>query len=314
MKCFKSKYPFFIKTKLMKAGVRMEIKVIQAHSSHVNKVKYHPNERLLVSAGFNGELYLWDVDSGKKLMEFKGHNQTVNCVIWLEKGKKLLSASGSGTILVHEISSSEPVQNLQDLKSGVSHMHLTCDSRYLLTSNKKSMLRIREWPDGDLIHKLKSDQQNSGVLATADRSLHAVVGGVGSRLRRYFIPSGEVLEEFEGHETAVMGFKFFDNDHYGVSAGYNGSLVIWDMTKHQKLETYHLGGEGYYSISLSPDEKEAAIAMPYQLIRLRLQDLKSQKLILPAKGNYSVDYLFDGRQLAIASADKNIRLISIEGS
>ncbi|WP_373420429.1 WD40 repeat domain-containing protein [Halobacillus sp. Marseille-P3879] len=288
---------------------RMELHTIDAHSSHVNKVKYHPEESLILSAGFNGELYLWDAVKGKKMEEYSGHKVSVNSVQWIEGGNKLVSASADGTVLLHEISASEPLKTIHDLKSGVSHLRFTYDHRYLLTSNKQSMLRIREWPDGELVHKLKSDQQNSGVLTTASTDLHAIVGGVGSKLRRYLIPSGEILEEFEGHETAVMGFRFIREDSHAVSVGYDGTLNIWDMENHQKIESYSLGGEGYYSIAVSPDEKEVAIAMPYKLLRLRLKDLKTEQHGLPAKGNYSVDYLSNGKQLAIASADKKVRLI-----
>ncbi|GGF33035.1 hypothetical protein GCM10010954_35260 [Halobacillus andaensis] len=289
----------------------MIIQSIKAHSSHVNQLKYHPEERFLLSAGFNGELFLWDVDTQEKIQEYNGHLKTVNCIQWIENGRKLISASGDGKILMHEVSASSPFKSWQDLKSGVSHLRFTYDGRYLLTSDKSSMLRVREWPEEDVVQKLKSDQQNSGVLATASQEHHAIIGGVGPKLRRFLIPSGEVLEEFEGHEQATMKVEFFDGDRHGVSAGYDGRLILWDMQAHQKLESYSIGNEGYYTIAISPDEKEVAIAMPYRLTRVQLDNLKMQHYDLPAKGNYCVDYLPGGKQLAIASADKTIKLVQL---
>ncbi|MCP3033364.1 hypothetical protein LF817_18735 [Halobacillus sp. A1] len=290
----------------------MNGKKIQGHSSHVNAVKYHPEGDYILSAGFSGELYLWDRSTYEKVQVFEGHNQTVNSIIWLNNGKELISASGDGKILLHEISQSEPLNYLQDLKSGVSHMHLTYDEQYLVTSNKTSNVRVREWPDGDLVYTRKSDQRNSGVLCAAKHEPHVIVGGVGNKIRRLLIPSGEMIEEVDGHEYATMGFRFFDEDRHGISVGYDGTMMIWDMETHQVLEKLNLGGEGYYSFALSHDDKEVGVAMPYNFKRIQLNNLFSTEKSLPAKGNYGVDYSPDGRQIAVASADKSIRFFDRE--
>ncbi|MFC7063907.1 WD40 repeat domain-containing protein [Halobacillus seohaensis] len=289
----------------------MEIIRLEGHSSHVNKVKFSPHGDYILTAGFNGELYLWDRVSLERVQLYEGHNQTVNSIQWLKEGQEFISASGDGTITHHELSSTKPKATWQDLKSGVSHMHFSYDYQYLLTSNKTTMLRVREWPDGDLVHKVKSDQQNSGVLTTSQTNSHAIIGGVGTRLRRCMIPSGEILEEMEGHEQATMGFEFFDQDLHGVSIGYDGSLILWDMKTHQVLEKYKVGDPGYYSLAISQNEKEVAIAMPFLLKRIQLQDLSVEEIKLPSKGNYSVDYSPNGEQLVVASADKSVRVIRL---
>ncbi|UOR11867.1 WD40 repeat domain-containing protein [Halobacillus amylolyticus] len=286
----------------------MEITELKKHSSHVNKVKFDPVGNYILSAGFNGELFLWECETAECIQVYEGHKQTVNSVIWNGSGREILSASGDGTILKHEISSSEPANKWTDLKSGISHMHLTFDEKYLLTSNKSNMLRIREWPEGELVGKFKGDRQHRSVIATALTAPHAVIGGVGPTILRCAVPSGEVLEQVKGHDKATMAFKFFDQDKHGVSIGYDGTLMIWDMEAHQVLEKYSIGDEGYYGLAIDQSGLEAAIVMPYKLKRIKLKNLSVDTTDLPAKGNYSVDYSSVHNQLAIGSADKTIRL------
>ncbi|UOQ94192.1 hypothetical protein MUO14_04305 [Halobacillus shinanisalinarum] len=286
----------------------MESIELKKHSSHVNEVKFDPEGNYILSAGFKGELFLWECGTGKCIQVYEGHRQTVNSVIWIGSGKEILSASGDGTILKHEISSSEPTDKWTDLKSGVSHMHLTFDEKYLLTSNKSNMLRVREWPEGELVAKFKGDRQHRGVIATASTAPHAIIGGVGPTILRCDVPSGEVLEQMVGHDKATMGFKFFDQDKLAISIGYDGKLIIWDMEVHHPLEKYSIGDEGYYGLAINQSRLEASIVMPYKLKRINLKDLSVDEVDLPAKGNYSIDYSPTCDQLAIGSADKTIRL------
>ncbi|MBH0231089.1 WD40 repeat domain-containing protein [Halobacillus yeomjeoni] len=289
----------------------MEITPLKGHSSHVNKVAVSPDARYIASAGFSGELFLWDVEREERVQVYEGHQQTVNGVCWLDDGKKILSASGDGKILIHEVSTSSPLREMQDLKSGVNHLRVTADERFFLTSTKSHLMNLWDFEEGKKVSTLKSDQKNQGVLSVALFHDHAIIGGLGKTLRRISIMEGEVLEQMEAHESAVMGFRFFDEDRHAVSVGYDGKLLIWDMVTHQPLEKFHLGDEGYYGIDVSPDGLEAAVTMPYELKRITLSDLTVQQLSLPAKGNYSVNYAQDGSYLAIGSADKTVRVVSI---
>lgn len=290
----------------------MDISLLKAHSSHVNKVVFSPDSQYIASAGFSGELFLWDVESRERVQVYEGHKETVNGVCWIDDGQKFFSGSGDGTILKHEISKGEPIQKLNDLKSGVAHLRVTADENYLLTSTKSNMLTIWELPDGDKAEKVKSDQKNHGVLATAQHENHAIIGGVGSTIRRFNIPSGEVIEQLDGHQGATMGFRFFDEDRHAVSVGYDGKMIIWDMMTHQPLEKFRVGDDGYYGIDVSPDGVEVAISMPYQMKRISLSDLSFRGLDLPVKGNYSVAYAPNGEHIGIGSADKTVRLIPLE--
>ncbi|KHE72049.1 WD40 repeat domain-containing protein [Halobacillus sp. BBL2006] len=287
------------------------MKTWKAHSAHVNKVLFSPDSQYIVSAGFKGELFLWGVEQEEKVQVFEGHTETINGVCWFDKGRKIISASGDGTILTHEISSSRPLQQRKDLKSGVQHLKVTKDENYFITSTKANMITLWEMTDGELVKKVKSDKNNIGVLETGKHHNHAIIGGLDSAVRRFDLPSCEELEQMDAHTEATMGFCFFDEDRHAVSIGYDGGLILWDMTTHQALEKFKVGDKGYYGLDVSPDGLEVAITMPYQLKRISLSNLSVIENELPAKGNYSVNYSPDGSNLVIGSADKSIRTINI---
>ncbi|WP_181349486.1 WD40 repeat domain-containing protein [Thalassobacillus sp. CUG 92003] len=285
----------------------MNVTEMQGHSSHVNKVRFSKDSNYIASAGFSGELYLWDVETREKVQVYEGHTQTVNGVEFLND-ETLVAASGDGTITAHSISTSAPELEWQDPKSGVNHLAVSHKKEHIITSTKTNLFIVREWPDGHIITKKKSDHKQSGVMDTAQTHLHMMIGGLGKQLRRFDIQSGEEIERMKAHETATMGFRFFDDDRHGISVGYDGAIMIWDMTAHQLLESHQVGDTGFYGIAVSPQGDRAAVCLPHALKIIRLKDLATEAVDVSPKGNYDVTFSPDGQRIAMASADKRIRL------
>jgi WD40 repeat protein len=56
-----------------------------------------PDGKTVVSGGKDGEVRLWDIETGKVITEWLGHTNGVSSVCWSRDGRQALNGSGDGT-------------------------------------------------------------------------------------------------------------------------------------------------------------------------------------------------------------------------
>ncbi|GMI38815.1 hypothetical protein TrCOL_g4934 [Triparma columacea] len=66
----------------------------------INKVSVHPIFELAATAGEDGTVKLWDLDSGDFVKTLKGHTAAVTCVVWNAKGDLLVSTGADLSVKV----------------------------------------------------------------------------------------------------------------------------------------------------------------------------------------------------------------------
>ena len=73
-----------------------------SHMDTVDALAFSPDGSQLASGGRDGKLFLWDTDSGKRIVELTGHRGTVNAVAWSPDGSTLATTEAPlGVRLFH---------------------------------------------------------------------------------------------------------------------------------------------------------------------------------------------------------------------
>ena len=78
----------------------VELSVQTGHSSTINKVIFSPNDELIVSAGADHKIVIWDILTGKQYGVFLGHDESVTDIAFSADGKTLYSVSLDSTLKI----------------------------------------------------------------------------------------------------------------------------------------------------------------------------------------------------------------------
>ncbi|MEO1216547.1 MAG: hypothetical protein AAFY45_23640 [Bacteroidota bacterium] len=278
--------------------------IILGHSSHVNGVKFSKDGSKLYSFGFSGELKVWSSNDWSHLQDLEGHSKSVNGLIELQS--TLMSGALDGNINVYDKASGALLKTYDDHKKGINGLKVSDDGQYVFTYGQKRMA-VQRNAEGEIIKELKSDARHQSVKVISSDNSYILIAGVGNKVRKFSLASFEMIKEMEIGQVAIN--RAIEAKGLLWILDYSGevfqlSAERWELKKEHKLKR-----KGVMGMCYAPGRNEIAITADKAVIILDADTLEEKQVLTSeAKGNYGLSWSPDEKTLALASADKRIRI------
>jgi hypothetical protein len=78
---------------------------LEGHQNGINSLAFFADGKTLASGGYNGEIRLWEVATGKQRTALPGHDGMVGALLFSADGKFLISGSNDTTALIWDLTS-----------------------------------------------------------------------------------------------------------------------------------------------------------------------------------------------------------------
>ncbi|MBI2900103.1 MAG: hypothetical protein HYY17_07950 [Planctomycetes bacterium] len=82
------------------------------HAGAVESVAFSPDGKRALSGSDDATLKLWEVESGKEIATWKGHEKEVSSVAFSPDGKRALSGSEDNTLKLWEVESGKEIDSI----------------------------------------------------------------------------------------------------------------------------------------------------------------------------------------------------------
>lgn len=187
------------------------------HEGPVRGLSFAPDGQTLASGGQDNVIRIWQISSGKQLMELRGHASHVRDCVYSPDGDSLLSAGRDGQVKLWQ------------------------PDRYA------EMVVFDKGPLGESDAVLAAHFSRDGTeLVTADRDRTATLWNIAKR---------EPIQHFaEGHEFLASTAQFFDDGSRLATGAGDSTVRVWDVATGTELLL--LEGTGYTAaLAVSPDGK-----------------------------------------------------------
>ena len=146
-------------------------------------IAYSPDGTILASAGFSGDIYLWDVNSGTIRDTLKGHTSYVLSVAFFSDGSKLASGSWFGTIKLWDINTGVLFRTINvDLTTHIYSIAVSPDGSKIASYGGGRKLNIWDVKTGSLIYSLAGHNSEIYSVAFSPDGTKLVSGGLDSEL------------------------------------------------------------------------------------------------------------------------------------
>lgn len=111
-------------------------------------LRWHPKGNVIAAGASDSNVWMWNIPSGAVMNVFSGHTGPVTCGRWTHDGKKLITASEDGSLLVWDprnavaLSKLQPGDSRFNLESGITSMCISPDDKLAVVGGSAGNIRI----------------------------------------------------------------------------------------------------------------------------------------------------------------------------
>ncbi|MFA9405559.1 MAG: WD40 repeat domain-containing protein [Anaerolineales bacterium] len=279
---------------------------ILAGTSHMNDVLFTADSSMLISAGMDNLIKLWDVPTWEQVGEIAGHENSVNMLSLSPAEDLLVTGSSDKTVRIWDFPGGKQ-RDILDVKANSAH--LSPNGKWLATT-ADARFRMFDFETLKVAWEMKTQKRDIHALKFSPKRNTVTVAGMNSPEVRFFDPAtGEPQGAIEAHDPFVMSFDYTPDEVHFASTGYDGNLKIWKVKSGTLLHSHELDAKGMMAVSTAPDNDTVVVSLDHQLLLFSIkEEVLKKKIELKPKGVYQTDFSPDGAWLALASADKRVRV------
>jgi WD40 repeat protein len=286
-------------------------------------VAFSPDGRFLASGAGSGldehpdgELKVWDVATGRKLLDLRGHTHSITAVAFSPDGR-LASGGPDRTIKLWDLATGEEALTLHGHFDRVWSLAFSPNGRQLISAS--SDMTVRLWdatplqglPDPARL-TLRGHRGSVRGVAFSPDGRYLASASMDKTVKVWDVWTGQVLTTLP-HNRAVLGVAF-SPDGKRLASGGAGTLKTWDTTTWKEVRNFPQPTEPIGSVAFSPpDGKLLAAASADEAGKVVwLFDTATGEVIhrLRAHNWFISGVAFDrtGRVAASASGDRTVRI------
>jgi WD40 repeat protein/DNA-binding Xre family transcriptional regulator len=278
--------------------------------SSVVSVAFSPDGTLLATGDMEGQIRLWQVQTGKQLFAFKGHSGWVRSIAWSPDGRTLASGSNDSVVRLWNVADGSCLKALRGHTNWVWAVAWSPDGRTLASGSFDSSVRLWDVAIGSEKQVLYGHTGGVRSLTWSPDGRTLASGSFDCSIRLWDVAEGRCLQALHGHTHWVWAVAWSPDGRTLASGSVGSSVRLWDTATGSEKQVLHGHTNEVRSVAWSPDSRTLASGSFDSSVRLwNVANGKCQQVLLGhTSGVGSVDWSSDGRTLASGSFDSSVRL------
>ncbi len=215
--------------KLWQLGKDVVPREVKRFSSPVTVLLYCPKGDSIVAGTWDGDLIKLNLKSGKTVVKYDGHRETITAVDFSPDGKYLASGSADDRLIVWDVETGEDLLTMhQGNEYDVTTLAFSPDGKMIATGDGENQLKLWDADNGEALKSLKGHEEPVSQVAFDSKGT-LISGSWDKTLRVWNEKKAQVLK---GHRSEITSLEVLGRDLY--SASEEGIVMIWNLN-HGRL-------------------------------------------------------------------------------
>ncbi len=292
-------------------------------SSTIKSLNSTSDGQTLVSGSQDGDIYLWNVETGQVITTLSGHQEAIAAIAVSADGQILVSASEDGVIKVWDLVNRKELYTLnKELYSKkqsyrpITSLAVSSNGKTLVTGGQEKYIRLWNLETKQVIKTLEVDSGVESLAINKDSQI-IVSGNYSGNINIWKLNNGKYERRLfdSGDKQEIHSVAIDSNGKKIVSSSCRDKIRVWNLNTLEDSPLKPESASDICLVSISSDGKTVAGLSVNQIIRL--WNLKTQKEIdsfpMPSIDSSneaeirSIAFSGDGRTIA-ASLGKSIEV------
>ncbi|MBF0184346.1 MAG: caspase family protein [Magnetococcales bacterium] len=267
---------------------------------------------VMVSAGADGALLVWNLANGEEQHRLSGHSGTVTALQLTPDGKRVVSSGEDGTIKVWQLANGTLEQSIDSGQGAVRALALDGKGGQVASGGEDGTVRIWSLQGGQVLQQWQEGDGAVQALSWSGDGQQIASGHQEGTIRIWSMSgSSRVLRD---HDGPVQGVAFSPSGDQLASVGQDKVVRLWSLQGEQVRLRMEGHQQGIRSVAFAPDGQHLLTASDDQTARIWLLDGRHELARLVSLHSGWAVVTPDGRFDGTLDGDLEDRLDAIQWS
>ena len=228
---------------------------LSGHATAVWAVDTSSDGKLVATAGYDGMVKLWDMQSRKLKVDLNQHQGWVRSVAFSPDGSQLVTAGEDGNVIVWSTLNGKAVTTVVAHKGPVTAITFSPDGKTFVTGGGDNLVKIWNALDGKEIKSLAGHEDTIWSIAYSPTRPEFVSTGADKTIRIWSADNSKQTGMLAGHKDWVTSAAFNSDGSRLVTASLDGVIKFWDVQEKREQEGPSQQSASVWCVAFAPDDQ-----------------------------------------------------------
>ena len=229
------------------------------HQTAVWAVDVSTDGKLAATAGYDGLIKVWDLQSRKLKADLKQHKGWVRSLAFSPDGSLLASAGEDGKVLLWNTQDGKAAHIVAAHKGPATAVTFSPDGKTFVTGGGDNLVKVWNAADGKAVQTLEGHEDTIWSIAYSPVRSQLVSTGADRTVRVWSAESFKQTGVFIGHKDWVTSASFNSDGTRLVTASLDGVIKLWDVQEQREQLGLKRQSSSVWCVAFKPDEQSIFI-------------------------------------------------------